>query len=79
MIMKIVFLDGSWVIGDRKWAYYNETPGTHHYWILDSSKTEDGIKVYSDIIGKKVAITIANVRYFVLDFKNNHNETIEAK
>ena len=64
MIMKIAFLDGSWLLGNRKWYYhYNETKGTHHYTVLDGS-TE-----FIPLIGFKIAVPINSVKYFILEVK----------
>ena len=65
MIMKIVYSDGSWVIGNRKWNYLNETKGTHHFLVLDGSNAE-----YKSLVGQKIAVVIQQVRYFILDWQH---------
>jgi len=64
MIMHIQFPDGSWILGERNVSMWwnNETHGTHHYIVLDGSNAE-----LKQLIGKKVAVPIASVKYFILN------------
>lgn len=67
MIMKIVYPDGTWFIGERNqkamgYLYNHETKGTHHYFVLDYGT------VYELVKGQEVAIPINSVKYFVLDY-----------
>jgi hypothetical protein len=59
--MKVVYPDGSWFLGDRKWHFLNETRGTHHFIVLDGSEGFQSLK------GKKIAVPVDNVKYFVLE------------
>ncbi len=63
MIMKIVYSDGSWLLGDRKWYFLSETKGTHHYKVLDGSPEFQRLK------GRKLAVPIQAPKYFVLGKK----------
>lgn len=68
MIMKIVFPDGSWFVGDRNqkaigYIYNHETNGTHHFFVVDKG-TCNHIKV-----GDEVAVPINQTRIFILDYK----------
>jgi hypothetical protein len=64
MKCKIVFNDGSWIIGRRinfwEWLNLKETQGTHHWIVLDSN---DDMKEY---IGKRIAIPIIAMKYLVI-------------
>lgn len=60
MIMKVVYPDGTWFIGERKWYFLNETRGTHHFRIIRGSGE------FSLLAGKKVAIPISAVKYLIL-------------
>lgn len=62
MIMKVVYPDGSWIVGKQyvHWTY-SETQGTHHLRVLESSIPE--------LVGKKVAVVISQVKYFILEVK----------
>jgi len=62
--MKVVYPDGSWLVG-RLYGHwvYRETPGTHHLKIEDTS---DDLK---SLVGQKVAVVIAQVKYFILEYK----------
>ena len=59
--MTIVYKDGTWFKGDRKWHFLNETKGTHHFIVLDGSEE------FKKLIGKRVAVPIPVVKYFVLN------------
>ena len=61
MRAKIVFPDGSWFIGNRRWYFYNETKGTHHF-IVESSGHDE----FRRLIGRKIAVPINRAQYFVL-------------
>ena len=64
MKMKVVYNDGSWIIGKRYFHWlYGETLGTHHFIVLDSSGE------LKHLIGKKIAVVIAQVQYFILELK----------
>ena len=34
MMIKVVYPDGTWFIGERGWKFLSETPGTHHFKVL---------------------------------------------
>lgn len=60
--MLIYYLDGTWFMGVRKWYFKNsETYGTHHYII------KDGSEPFKLLVGRKIAVPISQVKYFVLD------------
>jgi hypothetical protein len=65
MRIKVVYPDGSWLVGKlyTHWLY-RETPGTHH---LEVSSTSDELK---HLTGKRVAVVIAQVKYFILEYKD---------
>jgi hypothetical protein len=68
--MKIVFLDGSWIVGDRNnkaigYLHNHETKGTHHYFVIGGSSEE-----YKKLIGQEIAVPINSVKYFVLNYKD---------
>lgn len=64
MKMKVVYNDGSWIMGKRYFHWlYGETPGTHHLIVLDSSEE------FTHLIGSKIAVVIAQVKYFILELK----------
>ena len=60
MKLKAVYPDGSWITGElyTHWKY-RVTPGTHHLKVVDSSIKE--------LIGRKVAVVVNQVKYFILD------------
>ena len=63
MLLKAVYPDGSWLVGRlyRHWWRYNVTPGTHH--LLISCASGD----LRHLVGAKVAVVVAQVKYFVLE------------
>lgn len=70
MIMKIVYPDGSWFIGNRNrkamgYLYNHETKGTHHFFVID------GDTYFKQLIGQEIAVPINSVKYFILDYKVN--------
>lgn len=64
MKMKIVYPNGEWLIG-RYYTHwrYGVTPGTHHYDVVDACET------LNSLIGKRVAVVIVQVKYFILEIK----------
>ena len=64
MILKAVYPDGSWLVG-QLWQHWlcRETPGTHHLQVIDASDA------FTELIGQKVAVVIAQVQYFILEYK----------
>ena len=57
--MDIQYFDGSWIKGVRKKSYIQqETHGTHHFMVIDTSES------LKHLIGKRVAIPINSVKYF---------------
>ena len=64
MKMKIVYPDGTWLIGEfyEHWKY-RVTPGTHHYEVTDACEE------LGELIGQRVAVVIAQVKYFILEVK----------
>lgn len=62
MKTQIVYPDGTWLIGKyyTHWKY-RVTPGTHHYEVLDAC---DDLR---HLVGCRVAVVIAQVKYFVLE------------
>jgi hypothetical protein len=62
--MTICFPDGTWLKGIRKRKYISqETRGTHHFMIIETSDT------LKDLMGKRIAIPINSVKYFVIKDK----------
>lgn len=62
MKMKIVYADGSWLVGKQYFHWhYRETHGTHHFVVVDGSEE------FKELIGQKVAVVIGQVKYFVLE------------
>jgi hypothetical protein len=60
--MFIQYPDGSYIKGIRKKQYVNqETRGTHHYLVTDATE--------QSLIGKRVAIPINSVKYFIIEGK----------
>jgi hypothetical protein len=63
--MTIQYPDGSWIKGIRKKNYINnETHGTHHYFVTEVSEFID-----KGIIGKRIAVPINSVKYFIIEEK----------
>jgi hypothetical protein len=61
--MTIYYPDGTWVKGIRKSKYIpQETRGTHHYLVIDANNEE-----LKKLIGKRIAVPINSVKYFVLE------------
>lgn len=60
MIIKVVYPDDSWFIGERKWYFFNETRGTHHFIVIRGSEE------FTSLAGKKIAVPVSSVKYFVL-------------
>jgi hypothetical protein len=58
--LRAVYPDGVWITGElyHHW-WYRVTPGTHHLKVTASS--------ISSLVGKKVAVVVDQVRYFVLE------------
>ena len=66
MTLKVVYPDNSWLVGKQypHWCLrYRETPGTHHLEVLDAS---DDLQ---HLVGQRVAVVIAQVKYFVLEYR----------
>ena len=64
MVLKAVYPDGSWLAGKLHATWrYRETPGTHHLQVTAASHNLTGL------IGQKVAVVIAQVQYFILEYK----------
>jgi hypothetical protein len=60
--MFIQYPDGTFIRGVRKKQYVNqETRGTHHYMVTDATE--------KSLIGKRVAIPINSVKYFIIEGK----------
>jgi hypothetical protein len=60
--MFIQYPDGSFIKGTRKKQYVNqETRGTHHFFVTDATE--------KSLIGKRVAIPINSVKYFIIENK----------
>lgn len=65
MELKAVFVDGSYIVGIRKfWYPFNESKGTHHLQVIDTSEN------LAHIIGFKVAIPINKPKYWVVRKKS---------
>lgn len=64
MTLKVVYPDESWLVGKlySHWSY-RETPGTHHLMVTGASEA------LKHLIGSKVAVVIAQVKYFILEYK----------
>ena len=63
MIVKIIFERGWYIIGKRKWWYqFDETGGTHHYFVLETNMD-------SDMVGKRIAVPIKSVLVFILNYR----------
>jgi len=63
MIIKVVYRDGSWLVGKRTWLQsHDETRGCHHFKVLD------GNGYFADVIGEEIAIHVSNPLYFVLNY-----------
>jgi hypothetical protein len=60
--IKVVYPDGMWLVGKSyiHWSY-KVTPGTHHYEVLEACKELEGL------VGKRVAVVISQVKYFILE------------
>lgn len=59
MRMRIIFNDGDQMEGNRKWWFQpQETKGTHHYIVTKSANP--------NLIGKRIAVPINSVKYFIL-------------
>ena len=68
MLMKAVFDDGSYIVGERKWWYMNESSGTHHLKVTKAyGMIENGKNIDCFIVGHKIAIPIDKPKYWVLD------------
>jgi hypothetical protein len=62
-VIKVVFPDGSWFKGIRKSSYISqETPGTHHLMVTEECSNE-----FKELIGKRLAVVINNVKYFDIE------------
>jgi hypothetical protein len=62
MPMFIRYPDGTYIQGVRKKQYVNqETRGTHHFMVTDATD--------KTLIGKRVAIPINSVKYFIIEGK----------
>ena len=60
--MFIQYADGTFIQGVRKKGYINqETRGTHHFMVTDATD--------KTLIGKRVAIPINSVKYFIIEGK----------
>ena len=60
--MLIQYPDGSWFKGVRNRKYiHQETHGTHHFMVTDASD--------KSLIGKRIAIPINSVKYFIIEEK----------
>jgi hypothetical protein len=71
MKMKILYDDGQWLVGNRNWWTWNdETPGTHHYKVIDACRE---LKEY---IGQEVAIPVQKPRLFILNYKDSPKQSI---
>lgn len=61
MVLTAIYSDGSWVEGKTYFHLkYSETFGTHHLKVIDGSEE------FKDLLGKKIAIVINNVKYFII-------------
>jgi len=61
MLIKVVFPDGTWFLGDRKTKFLiRETTGTHHFVVVDGDET------FKHLINKWVAVPIMAAKYFIL-------------
>ena len=70
MIMKIVYQDGSWFIGDRNqkamgYLWNHESKGTHHFFVVDV-----GVGNPCLVRGQEVAVPINSVKHFILNYKS---------
>jgi len=61
MTMKVVFEDGTWIRGIRKWYWVFTEIGTHHFRVTETSPT------LQDLVAKKVAVPISKPKYFILE------------
>lgn len=71
-IMKVVYPDKSWFIGQRGnkeiGLIPHETRGTHHFTVLGGSPE------FKELVGQEVAVPIDKVKYFVINPKNERKE-----
>lgn len=69
MKARIVFFDGTWIIGSRVsfWDIFKsgmrETSGTHHWWVEDVGIMNLGVRQID--VGDRIAIPISSMKYCV--------------
>ena len=62
MILKAIFEDGEFILGERNfWTRNDECWGTHHLKVIDATN--------KDIIGREVAIPVTKPKYWIVDVK----------
>lgn len=68
MLMKAVFDDGSYIIGDcSSECALSESPGTHHLKVTEALNwTASGVFIDNAMVGQIVAIPITKPRYWVI-------------
>jgi hypothetical protein len=65
MIMKVVFENGEWFIGNRDWKQWmNESKDCHHFIIIE------GTDRFRKLAGKEVAVHLSKPMYFELNYKD---------
>ena len=68
MLMRIVYPDGSWFIGDRNsraigFPLSHETKGTHHFYVVDV-----GTEAQHLTLGQEAAVPVNQAKFFVLNY-----------
>jgi hypothetical protein len=63
MIMKVVYPDGNWFVGRRGLReLMDETPGCHHFTVLDGSS------IFDAIICQEIAVPVSQILFFILNY-----------
>lgn len=64
MVMKVVFDNGEWFVGDRTWGQWrDESKDCHHFRVME------GTDRFRKIVGKEIAVHLSKPMYFELDYK----------
>lgn len=68
MLMKIVYPDGSWFVGNRNrkaigFPFNHETNGTHHFFVVSGSDE------FKSFIGDELAVPVNQAKFFVLNYR----------
>jgi hypothetical protein len=66
MIMKVVFDNGEWFVGDRGFIQMlDESTDCHHFKIIE------GTDRFRKLVGKEVAVHTSKPMYFELNYKGD--------